>query len=86
MSTILEFDYQDCERKKNHWKVTSHCHCNCKFRDGVTSICNLKFNVPNDVPAVFNNGSNYDYHFTIKELGEEFKREFEDLREKPGKI
>ena len=52
----------------------------------MTSICNLKFNVPNDVPAVFNNGSNYDYHFTIKELGEEFKREFEDLREKPGKI
>ena len=52
----------------------------------MTSICNLKFNVPNDAPAVFNNGSNYDYHFTIKELGEEFKTEFEDLRKKPGKI
>ena len=49
MSPILVFNYEDCERKKKHQKVTSHCHFNCKFRDGVTSICNLKFNVPNEV-------------------------------------
>ena len=28
---------------------------------------------------VFHNGSTYDYHFVIKELAEEFKREFECL-------
>ena len=42
--------------------------------------------MPNEVPAVFNNGWNYDYHFIIKGLGEEFEREFEHLREKQGKI
>ena len=31
------------------------------------SICNLKFNVPNEIPVVYHNGSNYDYHFIIKE-------------------
>ena len=25
------------------------------------------------MPVTFHNGSNYDYHFIIKELGEEFK-------------
>ena len=29
---------------------------------------NLKFNVPNEIPVVFHNGSNYDYHFIVKEL------------------
>ena len=31
------------------------------------SICNLKFDVPNEIPVFFHNGSNYDYHFTIKD-------------------
>ena len=34
------------------------------------SICNLKFSVPKKVPIAFHNGSNYDYHFIIKELVE----------------
>ena len=37
-----------------------------KYRAAAHSICNLKFNVPNEVPAVFHNGSNYDYYFTTK--------------------
>ena len=40
------------------------------------SICNLKFNVSNKIPVVFHNGSNYDYHFIIKELANEFERQF----------
>ena len=27
-------------------------------------------------PIVFHNGSNYDHHFIIKELAEEFKKQF----------
>ena len=33
------------------------------------------------VPIVFHNGSNYDYHFIIKELAEEFKNQFTCLGE-----
>ena len=31
------------------------------------SICNLKYSVPKEIYIVFHNGSNYDYHFIIKE-------------------
>ena len=34
---------------------------------------------------VFHNGSTYDYHFIIKELAEEFEREFECLGENTEK-
>ena len=37
------------------------------------SICTLKFNVPNEMPVVFRNGSNYDYDFIIKKLANEFE-------------
>ena len=35
----------------------------------------------NEIPVVFYNGSNYDYHIIIKELAKEFKGQFECLRE-----
>ena len=31
--------------------------------------------MPKKIPIVFHNGSNYDYHFIIKELLEEFKKQ-----------
>ena len=34
---------------------------------------------------VFHNGSNYDYHFIIKELAEEFKKQFSCLGENTEK-
>ena len=40
--------------------------------EAVHSISNLKFNVPNEIPAVFHNGSKYDYHYIIKQLANEF--------------
>ena len=43
------------------------------------SICNLKFNMPNEIPIVFHNSSNYDYHFVIKELANKFEGQFERL-------
>ena len=36
-------------------------------------ICNLKCNVPNEIPTIFHNCSNYDYHFITKELANEFE-------------
>ena len=40
------------------------------------SISNLKYSVAKKISIVFRNGSNYDYHFIIKELVEEFKKQF----------
>ena len=33
--------------------------------------------MPNEIPVVFRNGSNYDYHFIMKELANEFEGQFE---------
>ena len=46
-------------------------------RGAAHSICNLKFDVPNEIPVVFHRGSNYDYQFIIKELANEFDGQFE---------
>ena len=48
-------------------------------------LCNLRFNVPNEIPAVFHNGSNYYYHFIIKELASEFEGQFERFWENTEK-
>ena len=34
-----------------------------------------------EILVVIHNGSTYDYHFIIKQLAEEFKGEFEGLRQ-----
>ena len=57
---------------KNCWKVRDHCHFTGKYRGVTHSIFDLKFNVSNEIPVVFHNGSNYDCHFVIKELANEF--------------
>ena len=49
------------------------------------AICNSKSSVPKNIPIVFHNGSNYHYHFIIKELVEEFKKKFTCLRENTEK-
>ena len=50
----------------HYWKVTDHCHYAGKHRGAAHSICNLKYNVLNEVPVVSHNVSNYDYHVIIK--------------------
>ena len=37
--------------------------------------------MPKKISILFHNGSNYDYHFIIKELAEEFKKQFTCLGE-----
>ena len=34
---------------------------------------------------MFHNGSSYDYHFTVKELAQEFQKQFTCLRENTKK-
>ena len=59
---------QKLPKNKDYRKVGDHCRYTDKYRGAAHSICNLKFNAPNETPVVFHNGSNYDYHFIIKEL------------------
>ena len=65
--------------KKKYFKVKDHCHYTGKYRGAAHGICNLRYKIPKQIPAVFHNGSTYDYHFIIKALAEKFEGEFECL-------
>ena len=66
-------------------KDKDHCYYTGNFRGAAHSKCNLRYNVPKNIPIVFHNGSTYDYHFLIKKLAGEFKGDFECLRENTKK-
>ena len=66
-------------KDKNYRKVRDYYIG--RYRGAAHSICNLKFKVPNEIPILFHSGSNYDYHFIIKELPNEFEGQFECLGE-----
>ena len=72
-------------KSKSYRKVKDRCHYTSKHRDTSHSICNLKLNLLNESPVAFQNGSNYDYHFIIKELLNESVGQFECLRENTEK-
>ena len=59
-------------KDKKYCKVRDHCHYTGEYKGAVQSICTLEYSVPKKFPVAFHNGSNYDYHFIIKESAEEF--------------
>nr|XP_015840324.1 PREDICTED: uncharacterized protein LOC103313332 [Tribolium castaneum] len=71
-----EFDYltaTDCHIcqkpfQQNDIKVKDHCHLTGRYRSAAHSNCNLNFQIPNFIPIVFHNLTNYDSHLFIKEL------------------
>ena len=66
-------------KSTNYQKVRDHCHYRGRYRGAAHSICNLEFKWPNEISVLTHNGSNYDYHFIIKELANTFERKFECL-------
>ena len=68
-------------KDKNYRKVKDHFHFTGKYRGATHSICNLKCSMPKEILVVFDNGSNYDYHFIIKELAKDFEGKFNCLGE-----
>ena len=72
-------------KDKNYQKTRDHCHYTGKYRGSAHSICHSTLNVPNELPLIFHNSSNYDYHFIIKELANEFEGKFECLWENKEK-
>ena len=79
-SFLKMFGIDEC-----YQKVRSHCHYTGKYTSVAHSICNLTFDEPNQIPLIFHNGLNYDYHFIIKELANEFERQFDCLRKNKRK-
>ena len=51
---------------KKYHKVKGYCHYTGNYRGTAHDIFNLRYKIPKDIPAVFHNGSKYDYHFTFK--------------------
>ena len=54
--------------KKNQRSLLLHWKC----RGAAYNNCNLRYEIPKEIPVVFYNGSKYDYYFTINKLAEEF--------------
>ena len=72
-------------KDKKYRKLRDHCHYSGEYRGASRSICNLKFSIPKRILTTFHNGSNYDYHFIIKELAEESKKQLTCLGENTEK-
>ena len=66
---------KDIWKIKKYREVRDHCHYRGAYRDNARSICNLKHYLPKKIPIIFYSRSNYDYHFVIKELAEEFENQ-----------
>ena len=85
MLNLWQKTHKKFAKDKYHRKVTDHCHYTGKYRGAGHNICNLKFNVLNELPVAFYNGSNYYYHFIIKKLAKKCKEQFKYLRENTEK-
>ena len=72
-------------KDKKYHKVRDHRRYTGEYGGAAHSICNLKYGVSKKIPIVFHKGSNYDYHFIIKELAKEFEKQFTCLEENTEK-
>ena len=61
-------------KDKTYHKIRDNCHYTGEYRGAAHSICNSKYSALKRIPIVFHNRSNYDYHFIIKKLAEEFQK------------
>ena len=59
---------------RRYYKVRDHCHHTGECRSAAHSIWKWKYSVPKIIPMTSHNGSNYHYHFIIKDLAEEFRK------------
>ena len=68
-------------KDEKYRKVRDHCYHTEKYRGTAHSI----YSLAKKIPTFFINGSNYDHDFIIKELAEEFKKQFSCLAENTEK-
>ena len=82
---ICKKKFSNDDNNKKYHKVRYHCHYTGKYRGTAHDIYNLRYKIAKEIPVVFHNGSTYDYHFIIKELGEELEGVLECLGENTEK-
>ena len=70
---------------EKYGRVRDHCDYTGEYRGVIHSIYNLKYSAPKNIPIALHNMSNYDYHFIINKLAEEFEKQFTYLRENTEK-
>ena len=71
---------QKLAKHKNNCKVRDRYHYTGKYRGTASGIYNLKYNMHNEISIIFHNGSNCDYHFTIKKIVNDFEGQSERFR------
>ena len=72
---ICQEKFENKYVKDNEYqKVKGHCHYTGEYKWAAHCIYNLKYSVSKKILISFHNESNYDYHFIIKELAQEFKK------------
>ena len=52
-----------------HDKVRDHCHFTGKFRGAAHGQRNLALKKDKTIPVGFHNGTKYDFHLLVRELG-----------------
>ena len=57
-------------------KVRDHCNYTGEYRGAVHSICYLKYGIPNKILQLFVIDLTINYHFILKELAEEFQKNY----------
>ena len=63
-------------KDQKYCEIRNHYHYTGEHRGAAHIICNSKYSVPRKILIGFHNGSNYNYHLIIRELAEEFKKQF----------
>ena len=82
---LLKLLTKELQESYENAKICYICKEKFEHRGAAHSIFNLKYSLTKNVPTAFPNGSNYDYHFIIKELAEELKKQFICLGENSEK-
>ena len=75
-ATSLKKNFEDkYATDEKYRKVRDYCHYTGEYRGAAHSVINLKYCVPKKTLIVFHKGFNFNNHFIIKELAEEFEKQ-----------
>lgn len=67
-------------KDKEYRNAIDHYHCDGQYRGAPHIIFDLNYNVHQETSIDFQSGSKYNNHFIIKDLAEDFAKQFTCLR------
>ena len=67
-------------KDKEYPNAIDHYHCDGQYRGAPHIIFDLNYNVHQETSIDFQSGSKYNNHFIIKDLAEDFAKQFTGLR------